>query len=134
MALGCPCRSFGLALGIRRSAVYWLHAAFAEVLACCRGLRVIVDNRHQVGRGMAVLDALGHQDGSGTVVSGALGIKLALDWPFRTLLAVKLALVRWFRERLGVWGDPKGVPGCREARPITPELTLRGRKSMPSGI
>ena len=65
---------------------------------------------------------------------GPLGIKLALEWRFRTLLAVKLALERWFRERLGAWGDPKGVPGCRKERPITPESTLRGGKSMPSGL
>ena len=58
---------------IRRSAVCWRHATFAEVLACCRYLHVVVENRSQVGPGMAVLEALGHQYGSGTAVSGALG-------------------------------------------------------------
>ena len=73
MALGCLCRSFGIALWIRWSAVYWQHATFAEVLAssCC--LRVVVDNRRQVGPGMTVSGALGHQDGSGMAVLGALG-------------------------------------------------------------
>ena len=53
--------------------MYWRHATFAEVLACCRYLRVVVENRSQVGPGMAVLEALGHQYGSGTAVSRALG-------------------------------------------------------------
>ena len=53
--------------------MYWRHATFAEVLACCRYLRVVVENRSQVGPGMAVLEALGRQCGSGTAVSRALG-------------------------------------------------------------
>ena len=53
--------------------MYWRHATFAEVLACCRYLRVVMENRSQVGPGMAVLEALGRQYGSGTAVSRALG-------------------------------------------------------------
>ena len=53
--------------------MYWRHATFAEVLACCRYLHVVVENRSQVGPGMAVLEALGHQYGSGAAVSRALG-------------------------------------------------------------
>ena len=116
---------------IRRSAVCWRHATFAEVLACCRYLHVVVENRSQVGPGMAVLEALGVM----ALVrrfQGPLAVTLAMEWRFQGLLAVKLALERRFRERLGAWKDPKGAPRCRKERPIAPELTPRGRKSMRS--
>ena len=64
---------------------------------------------------------------------GPLAVTLAMEWRFQGLLAVKLALERRFRERLGAWKDPKGAPGYRKERPIAPELTPRGRKSMRSG-
>ena len=63
---------------------------------------------------------------------GPLAVTLAMEWRFQGLLAVKLALERWFRERLGAWRDPKGAPGCRKERPMAPEWTPRGRKSMRS--
>ena len=63
---------------------------------------------------------------------GPLAVTLAMEWRFQGLLAVKLALERRFRERLGAWKDPKGAPGYRKERPIAPELTPRGRKSMRS--
>ena len=47
---------------------------------------------------------------------GPLAVTLAMEWRFQGLLAVTLALERWFRERLGAWGDPKGAPGCRKER------------------
>ena len=53
--------------------MYWQHATFAKVLARCRYLRVVMENRSQVGPGMAVLEALGRQYGSGAAVSRALG-------------------------------------------------------------
>ena len=74
VALGCLCRSFGLALWIRWSAVYWQHATFAEVLACCCCLLVI------------------------EIIVG----KLALEWQFRELLGINVAPERRFRELLGV--------------------------------
>ena len=119
---------------IRRSAVYWQHATFAEVLACCRGLRVIVDNRHQVGLGTAVLNALGRQDGSGTAVSGALGHQVGPGMAVSDAHSRQVGSGTVVSGTLGRLGDPKGIPECRNERPITPELTLRGRKSMPSGL
>ena len=64
---------------------------------------------------------------------GPLAVTLAMEWRFQGLLAVKLALERWFRERLSAWRDPKAAPWCRKERPIAPEWTPRGRKSMRIG-
>ena len=117
MVLGCLRRSFGLALWICRSAVYWRHATFAEVLACCRYLRVVVENRSQVGPGMAVLEALGRQYGSGTAVSRALGRHVGHG------MAVSGALGRQVSPGTVVSGAlermerPQGRPGVQKRTP-----------------
>ena len=128
MALGCLCRSFGLALWIRRSAVYWQHATFAEVLACCRGLRVIVDNRHQVGPGTAVLNALGRQDGSGTAVSGALGHQVGPGMAVSDALSRQVGSGTVVSGTLGRLGRPQGRPRVQKRASNNARIDAAGRK------
>ena len=128
MALGCLCRSFGLALWIRRSAVYWQHATFAEVLACCRGLRVIVDNRHQDGPGTAILNALGRQDGSGTAVSGALGHQVGPGMAVSDALSHQVGSGMVVSGTLGRLGRPQGRPRVQKRASNNARIDAAGTK------
>ena len=113
---------------IRRSAVCWRHATFAEVLACCRYLHVVVENRSQVGPGMAVLEALGRQYGSGAAVSRALGRQVGHG------IAVSGALGRQVGPGTVVSGAlermerPQGRPGMQKRTPNSTRMDAAGAK------
>ena len=128
VALGCLCRSFGLALWIRRSAVCWRHATFAEVLACCRYLHVVVENRSQVGPGMAVLEALGRQYGSGTAVSRALGRHVGNGMAVSGALGRQVGPGTVVSGALGRLERPQGRPGVQKRAPNRARIDAAGTK------
>ena len=117
MTLGCLRRSFGLALWICRSAVCWRHATFAEVLACRRYLRVVVENRSQNGPGMAVLEALGRQYGSGTAVSRALGRHVGYGMAVSGALGRQVGPGTVVSGALGRLERPQRRPGVQKRTP-----------------
>ena len=128
MALGCLRRNFGLALWICRSAVYWRHATLAEVLACCRYLRVVVENRSQVGPGMAVLEALGRQYGSGTAVSRALGRHVGHGMAVSGALGRQVGPGTVVSGALGRLERPQGRPGVQKRTPNSTRIDAAGTK------
>ena len=102
---------------IRRSAVCWRHATFAEVLACCRYLHVVVENRSQVGPGMAVLEALGRQYGSGTAVSRALGRHVGHGMAVSEALGRQVGSGTAYSGALGRLERPQGRHGVQKRAP-----------------
>ena len=126
MELGCLCRSFGLALWIRRSAVYWRHATFAEVLASSRCLRVVVDNRRQVGPGMAVSGALGHH--SETTVSRALGRQVVHGMAVSESLGRHVGSGTAVSGALGRLEIPQGHHGVQKRAPKIGRMDAAGTK------
>ena len=113
---------------IRRSAVCWRHATFAEVLACCRYLRVVVENRSQVGPGMAVLEALGRQYGSGTAVSRALGRHVGNGMAVSGALGRQVGPGTAVSGALGRLERPQGRPGVQKRTPNSTRIDAAGTK------
>ena len=113
---------------IRRSAVCWRHATFAEVLACCRYLHVVVENRSQVGPGMAVLEALGRQYGSGTAVSRALGRHVGHGMAVSGALGRQVGPGTVVSGALGRLERPQGRPGVQKRTPNSTRMDAAGTK------
>ena len=97
--------------------MYWRHATFAEVLACRRYLHVVVENRSQVGPGMAVLEALGRQYGSGSAVSRALGRQVSHGTAVSEALGRQVGPGTAVSGALGRLERPQGRPGVQKRTP-----------------
>ena len=108
--------------------MYWRHATFAEVLACCRYLHVVVENRSQVGPGMAVLEALGRQYGSGTAVSRALGRHVGHGMAVSGALGRQVGPGTLVSGALGRLERPQRRPGVQKRTPNSTRMDAANTK------
>ena len=88
----------------------------------------MVENRRQVGHGMAVLEALGHQYGSGTAVSRALGRHVGHGMAVSGALGRQVGPGTVVSGALECMERPQGRPGVQKRTPNGTRMDAAGTK------